>query len=195
MTHEEPQDTLTTEPGVPVHVRRVVTGHTTDGSSIFAHDDHPPRPGEYSRIPGMVSRLVWATEADVALPHNGVDPTPGVTSVVPAVSSTRFLVVTFPPDSVFTSDAFDAHAAVLENLALAPGLAERFEPDGMHTTPTIDYGVVLDGEIWLELDHGETRPLHQHDVIVQNGTRHAWRNKGERPATLAFVLIGVRSAR
>jgi hypothetical protein len=195
MTREESQDTLTTEPGVPVHVRRVVTGHTADGSSVFAHEGHPPRPGAYSKIPGMVSRLVWATEADVALPNTGVDPTPGVTSVVPGVSSTRFLVVTFPPDSVFTADTFDVQAAVEENLALAPGLAERFEPNGMHSTPTIDYGVVLDGEIWLELDHGETRHLRQHDVIVQNGTRHAWRNKGERPATLAFVLIGVRTTR
>ena len=66
----------------------------------------------------------------------------------------------------------------------------EFEPDGMHRTPTVDYGIVLDGEIWLELDEGRSALLRQHDVVVQNGTRHAWRNKSNRPATLAFVLIG-----
>jgi len=59
----------------------------------------------------------------------------------------------------------------------------------MHTTPTVDYGIVLDGEIWLELDN-ETVHLKRHDIVIQNGTRHAWRNKGTAPATLAFVLIG-----
>ena len=64
----------------------------------------------------------------------------------------------------------------------------------MHTTPTVDYGVVLDGEVWLELDDGKTVHLKEHDVVVQNGTRHAWRNKGTKPATMAFVLIGANSA-
>ena len=71
-----------------------------------------------------------------------------------------------------------------ENLAVSPGLAERFEPDGRHATPTIDYGIVLDGEIWLELDNGVETRLGPFDIFVQNGTRHAWRNKSDRPATL-----------
>ena len=61
----------------------------------------------------------------------------------------------------------------------------------MHTTDTIDYGIVLSGEIWLEVDDGEETRLRQHDVVIQNGTRHAWRNKSSAPATAAFVLIGV----
>ena len=60
----------------------------------------------------------------------------------------------------------------------------------MHTTPTVDYGIVLDGEIWLELDDGIVVQLKQHDVIVQNGTRHAWRNKSSKATKMAFVLIG-----
>ncbi len=77
-----------------------------------------------------------------------------------------------------------------------PGLAELFEPDnpGMHTTPTVDYGVVLEGEIVLDLDAGETTLLRPGDVVVQNGTRHAWRNPGTRPATVFFVLIGTGDA-
>ena len=95
---------------------------------------------------------------------------------------------------MFASPGFDGEAALRETLAVSPGLAERFEPDGMHTTPTIDYAIVLDGEIWLELDGARITHLRQHDVVIQNGTRHAWRNKSERSATLAFVLIGARSA-
>lgn len=107
------------------------------------------------------------------------------------------MFVSFPPDAVMMAPEFNGAAAAAENLAAAPGLAESFEPEhpGMHTTDTIDYGIVLDGEIWLELDDGQVQHLRKHDVIIQNGTRHAWRNRGERPALLAFVLIGAQRAR
>ena len=154
----------------------------------------PPRTDAFRQIPGMVSRLVWATGSPPRVPFDGTDPTPGVTSFVPGPGETRFIVVTFPPDSVFADPGFDPAAAVRENLAISPGLAERFEPDGKHATPTVDYAIVLEGEIWLELDEGQSTQLRQHDVVVQNGTRHAWRNKTERAATVAFVLIGARSA-
>ena len=75
-----------------------------------------------------------------------------------------------------------------------PGFAELFEPDGMHTTVTVDYGVVLDGDIVLDLGDGETAKLQAGDVVVQNGTRHAWRNPGDKPATIFFVLMGSREA-
>jgi hypothetical protein len=179
----------------PVAIRRVVTGHDASGSAGVALDSAPPRTESFKSIPGMVSRLVWATGAVPVIPFNGQDPTPSITSIVPPPGETRFLVVTFPPDSVFAAPDFDPVAAAKENLAISPGLAEHFEPDGMHTTRTVDYGIVLDGEIWLELDDGRSERLQRHDVVVQNGTRHAWRNKSERTATLAFVLIGARDAR
>ena len=72
-----------------------------------------------------------------------------------------------------------------------PGAASHYDPDrpGMHTTQTVDVGVVLDGQLVLELDDGEVL-LGPGDVIVQNGTRHAWRNRGDRNCTMAFVMIG-----
>ena len=176
--------------GVPAAMTRVVTGHAPDGSSQIAMQSAPPRTDVFTHIPGMVSRLVWATPPCPSLPFGGIDPTVAVASFVPGPGETRFIVVTFPPDAVFGAAGFDAAAAVRENLAFSPGLAERFEPDGMHTTPTVDYAIVLDGEIWLELDNGRATLLRQHDVVVQHGTRHAWRNKSERAATVAFVLIG-----
>ena len=175
---------------VPHAIQRVVTGHDAEGTSLVAMQSAPPRTHVFQHISGMVSRLVWATPSPPGLPFDGIDPTPMVTSFVPAPGETRFIVVTFPPDAVFGAAGFDGDAAMRENLAVSPGLAERFEPDGMHATPTVDYGIVLDGEIWLELDEGRSTLLRQHDVVIQNGTRHAWRNKSDRPATVAFVLIG-----
>ena len=181
--------------GVPVTIRRLVTGHESNGKADVALDGPPSRTDVFQCIPGMVSRLVWATASRPVVPFEDADPTPSVASITPAPGETRFLVVTFPPDSVFAAPDFDPIAAGKENLALNPGLAERFEPDGMHTTDTVDYGIVLDGEIWLELDDGRARPLRTHDVIVQNGTHHAWRNKCDRAATLAFILIGAHRTR
>ena len=75
-----------------------------------------------------------------------------------------------------------------------PEPAGTFEPDnpGMHASDTVDCGIVLDGEVWLELDDGKQVHLKAHDAIVQNGTRHAWRNKGDKPVKIAFVTIGAK---
>jgi hypothetical protein len=101
-------------------------------------------------------------------------------------------VLTLPPDAVMGTPAFDGLGYVAEQLTHSPKLAETFEADGMHTTPTVDYTIVLDGEIWMELDGGELTHLTAGDVVVQNATRHGWRNKSDKPVTLAAVLIGVR---
>ncbi|MGH7857089.1 MAG: cupin domain-containing protein, partial [Candidatus Binatia bacterium] len=61
---------------------------------------------------------------------------------------------------------------------------------GMHTTQTVDYGVVLRGEISLELDDGAKVRLRPGDCVVQNGTRHAWRNESGRECVMAFVIVG-----
>jgi uncharacterized cupin superfamily protein len=119
-----------------------------------------------------------------------------VLSQVPLPGGTCFLVVRFPPDSVYADPGFDAAAADAEQRAASPGIAELFEPDnpGMHTTDSVDYVVVLDGEVWLELDDGQLSRLRAGDVVVQNGTRHAWRNLGSGPVTLAVVQVGALRA-
>ena len=65
---------------------------------------------------------------------------------------------------------------------------ERDEP-GMHTTATVDYGIVLSGEVVLELDDGAERTVRAGDVVVQRATRHAWRNRSDADCVVAFVLI------
>jgi quercetin dioxygenase-like cupin family protein len=174
--------------------RRVVTGHDADGKSVVMHDGPPPRSKALEHTPGFAMSIVWATRAGA--PPDPTDWTTSLNSVVPGPGESAVHVVTFPPDAVMQSPTFDPMAAGREHATEAPGLVDYFEPDepGMHTTPTVDYGIVLDGEIWLELDDGKLVHLRQHDIIVQNATRHAWRNKSTRTATVAFILMGQAGA-
>jgi hypothetical protein len=172
-------------------VRRVITGHA-EGKSVFVSDAPTPRARDFASIPGQASALVWSTPAVPAVPHDGSDAITAKSTYLPGRGETRLLVVSFAPDSVMMSKDFDPAAAGQELMAELPDLASTFEPDnpGMHTTESVDYGIMLDGEVWLELDDGKQVHLKPHDIVIQNGTRHAWRNKSDKPATMAFVLIG-----
>ena len=176
--------------------RRIVTVRNSAGKSVISSDGPSPREQAREHTPGFVSAPLWKTPAIASLPAADQDPMsmPG-SSLIPGEGGSTFMIVTFPPDSVMMSPNFDPAKAGAEHLAAIPGIAETFEPEnpGIHTTPTLDYGVVLDGEIWLELDDGATVHLKQHDAVVQQGTRHGWRNKGAKPATLAFVLLGAKT--
>jgi mannose-6-phosphate isomerase-like protein (cupin superfamily) len=172
-------------------VRRIVTGDN-DGRSVFVSDGPVATTHDYAAVPGFQTTLAWSTARVPVVPHDGTDAAVTVKSVTPDPHGTRLIVVRFPPDSVLASEEFDPAAAGEEYARHLPGLAECFEPDGsgMHRTRTVDYDVVVDGELWLELDGGQTRHLKAGDIVVQNGTRHAWRNRSNAPATMVAVLIG-----
>jgi mannose-6-phosphate isomerase-like protein (cupin superfamily) len=174
-------------------VRRVVTGHS-GAKSVIVSDGRTRKEHDYVNVPGMSSALLWSTGTTPQVPHGGPDPISEQSQYVPAPGETRLLLVTFPPDSVMMSESFNPAAAGQEYMSHMPELAQTFELDspGMHTTDTVDYGIVLEGEVWLELDDGRQVHLEQHDVVIQNGTRHAWRNKSDKPVKMAFVLIGAR---
>ncbi|SJM29342.1 cupin domain-containing protein [Mesorhizobium delmotii] len=171
--------------------RRVVTG-IRDGKSVFVSDGEVPNAHLHQSVPGFMTSVCWATTMQLSLPLDGSDPTLPPIMIPPARGETRLMIVRFPPDTVMASASFDPVAADAEQRQHLPGLAELFEPHapGMHTTDTVDYDIVLDGEIWLELDDGAEIYLRQGDVAIQCGTRHAWRNKSTTPVTMAFVLVG-----
>lgn len=175
-----------------MQTRRIVTGHTKAGKSVFKSDQPAPRSTTFQHVPGFVTTLLWETAPGATVPASDVDASVKAKSWVPSPGGTNLMFITFPPDSVMMSPNFDPAAAGGEYMQVLPGLAEKFEMEnpGMHTTDTVDYGVLLDGEIHLELDDGEQKKLSPHDVVIQNGTRHAWRNKSQRPATMLFVLVG-----
>jgi mannose-6-phosphate isomerase-like protein (cupin superfamily) len=177
-----------------MEVRRVVTGKVGGKSKIIS-EGGTRRSRVFKKIPGQSSTLLWSTSATPTAPYDGTDTVSEASSYVPVQpGETRLMIVTFPPDTVMMN--IDPVAGFQEFAEHIPDLAAKMEPDspGMHTTQTIDYGIILDGEVWLELDDGKQVHLKPHDVVVQNGTRHAWRNKSDRPVKIAFVLIGAKAA-
>jgi len=177
-----------------MQVRRVVTGIDAAGRSCVVSDGNAPRAASYQSVPGFESALLWSTPPELSVgPSAPRDDSPQAT-FVPGPGETRLMFVTFPSDSTMMRADFDPIAFGAEFTRLAPGLAESFEIDhpGMHTTDSVDYDVVLEGEIVLELDDGREVVLRPHDVVIQNGTRHAWRNRSDKPAKMLFVLVGAQ---
>ena len=88
--------------------------------------------------------------------------------------------------------AVDRHALLAEMETKLPGLASHMEPNnpGMHTTDTIDFEYIISGEVWLDLDDGASVHLGAGDTVVQNGTRHRWRNEGAEPCRIVVFLVG-----
>jgi mannose-6-phosphate isomerase-like protein (cupin superfamily) len=171
--------------------RRIVT-ENVNGKSVVQSDEQM-QTYEFKTVPGYEHTLVWVNPKTPDLgEEQRFDRYPD--SVVPGPGGTSLHFVTFPPSSVFADPSFDGEAARKEALIRLRGLADHFEKEdpGMHKTNTVDYAIVFDGEMWLELDDAKTIHLKKGDVVVQNGTRHAWRNKSNEPVTMLFFLNGAK---
>ncbi|HEX5140098.1 MAG TPA: cupin domain-containing protein [Dehalococcoidia bacterium] len=143
-----------------LEIRRVVTGHDKDGKAIVAIDDLAKK-----RLPRDVNSpnevaVVWTTEG-------------------------------FPVDNTTTEDAGDrdtgitlSGGTVFRVVSFGPG-----NPDMNHRTDSVDYAIVMSGEIDMELDDGASVHLRAGDVLVQRGTIHNWKNRGTEPCVIAFILI------
>lgn len=173
----------------PIH--RVVTGHGADGRAIVASDGPLPTVVEIQAIPGTVFHEVWETGATPAPVDNGADPTIGPLKLPPPKQGTRIRFVDIPPD---TEDFLAKGAARMKDAFTQAGDAaastvRRDSPHPlMHRTESIDYGIVIDGEMTLVLDDGEVL-LKRGSVVVQRGTNHAWANRSGRPCRMLFVLV------
>lgn len=177
-----------------MNIRRVVTGHDENGKAIIVSDGQPINANDFEHSPGMHVALLWRTEPNATVGKSVTDATGSVLNWTPLPGGTQAMLTIFPPDSVMMDPHFNPMAAGRELMEKMPGLAEKFEMDapGFHTVDTVDYGIILDGELILELDDGSMTVMHKHDVIIQNGTRHAWRNQTEKPVPVLFVLTGAK---
>ncbi len=177
-----------------MNVRRVVTGQTSDGKSVFVSDD-VVEPIRLPLMPGLEFRRVWGGDETTTLPTGGAQPS--APTFFPPEGGYRFTFVTLPPEgsTAVTAD-LDLEQAVAEVNEKLPGMMEHMEPDhpGMHTTDTVDLDLIIAGEVDLELDAGAEVHLRPGDCVVQNGTRHAWHNRTSEPMTMLSILVGAKRA-
>jgi quercetin dioxygenase-like cupin family protein len=168
-------------------VRRVVTGHDADGKSVVVEDGRPPRTFASPPGPdGISTSIVWASDGPMTVPHTSGDPTPHLDAFFPEAGGTRFFVITHPPGSGVTKMAVNEGGATADGMSVG-GVSDAAM---MHATDTVDYAIVVFGQMWLELSDGEEVLLNPGDCVVQNGTWHGWRNRGDVPCMVAFVVIG-----
>ncbi|UJL30442.1 cupin domain-containing protein [Mycolicibacterium sp. jd] len=176
-------------------VRRVVTGHDASGKSVFVSDEKVA-PRVPVLLPGSEFTLLWGGDTTPQFPDDGS--MPNWHTYFPPIGGFRFSMFTLPPGAAAASEAeeIDAEAALADAEEKLPGLLAYMDPSdpGMHTTDTIDFEVVLEGTVILELDDGAEVTLHPGDTVVQNGTRHRWRNPGDVPARLALFVAGAQHA-
>ncbi len=171
-------------------IRRVVTGHDEHGTAVFVSDEMVP-PIVLPLVPGFEFHRLWGADQTRSFPDDGTQPDGA--RYFPPVGGFRFGFFTMPPGIADEPPPdLDLTVAVAELQEQLPGLIEYTDPKdpGMHTTATVDYGVVLSGQATLELDDGATVTLGPGDSYVQNGTRHRWSNPGDVPVVIAIALIG-----
>ncbi|BAC51688.1 bll6423 [Bradyrhizobium diazoefficiens USDA 110] len=172
-------------------IRRVVTGHDAHGDAVIATDDALPTVVELAAIPGTIFHEVWSTAATPVSIDNGPDPTIGALRLPPPTHGTRIRFVDIPPD---TEDFLKHGAARMKEAFSQVGdvHASTVRPDSphplMHRTETVDYGIVISGEITLVLDKSEAN-LKAGDVVIQRGTNHAWANRSGKPCRMLFMLV------
>jgi mannose-6-phosphate isomerase-like protein (cupin superfamily) len=170
-------------------IRRVATGHNADGKAIVASDE-VVEPITLDLLPGFEFFRLWGADATITFPDDGA--APDADAYFPPVGGFRFGLFTVPPETTLSPDDVDIPAALAAMETSLPGMGAHMDPDapGMHTTATVDYEFVVSGSIVLELDDGTEVELGPGDTVVQNGTRHAWRNRGSEPCRMVVVLVG-----
>ena len=173
-------------------IRRVVTGHDKNGKAIVLSDGPVPTVHSNPIRPGQLSFEVWKTKA-MPVPITAAEPEPaaGPRSLQPPPLGTVFRISVVPPESEGTRNLTPEQARELFRKSGA-GEASTYGRGGrhpmMHRTETVDYAVVLEGEITLLLDEGEVN-LKAGDVAIQRGTSHAWSNRSGKDVKMLYVLI------
>lgn len=174
--------------------KRVVTAVDEHGKAIV-HEESPLPPIRLNMMPGAELYQIWGAAETQPVPVQ--KPDVALQPFFPGPGGSRFGMFRLPPDSSVTQAEIDEAtlgALIADAEQKLPGLVHGLEPGGFHTTQTVDYDIVIEGELWLELDDGAEVHLPTGSCVVQNGTRHAWRNRGDGPATLLFVLLGAPAA-
>jgi mannose-6-phosphate isomerase-like protein (cupin superfamily) len=175
--------------------KRALTGRDANGKSVFKSFDVTSKVVAIDSNPGLTFYELYMTEGVPQLTGTEPDPMLKGTRAFPGPGGTMFRLISYPPkrpEGYKPPPGVTFESGLRELSEKVPGMGDHFERDapGMHTTDTIDYGVVVRGEMTLELDDGQKVHLRQGDCVVQNGTRHRWRNPLPEPCLMAFISVG-----
>lgn len=174
-------------------VRRIVTGHDAEGKAVAILDEEAPNIFHPPGRPGVQINNVWRVFDSPARLAGNADNAPAGERIAlePGPNGSVFRVIEFPPEKDWIGDV--DRAAALESFREFGAEHAADSSDApphplMHRTKTIDYAVIMTGEIWMVLDDSEVL-CKAGDVVVQRGTNHAWSNRSDAPCRIAFVLI------
>ena len=167
-------------------IRRVVTGHDAQGRAVVVMDGPAANVLHRPSRPGVALTDLWATSGPAA-PRTDRDPVDRPVVLHPPPRGTVFRIIQFDPEDAYAPARADGATAFAAMGAAGTVVAGARHPY-MHRTDTVDYAVVLQGSITMLLDDEDVE-LSAGDVVIQNGTNHAWANRGHAPCLMAFMLI------
>jgi mannose-6-phosphate isomerase-like protein (cupin superfamily) len=172
-------------------IRRVVTGHTASGKSTVLIDGTLPA----GAVPH--DRYAWMTSATPTDNCGTSDAAQSPHRLEPVANGSVFRVVEFPPESALAGLSAEQKENFFRDLFAGMEAShcrvDTTRSPGMHKTSTVDYVVVLRGEVTLLLDEGEVT-LKPGDLVVQRGTNHDWIVRGTEPAVIAVVMLSAKPA-
>jgi hypothetical protein len=167
-------------------VRRIVTGEDAEGRSMLLEDRPAPHVFRPSHSPNVGLTNLWELDALPASCTAAGDPTTRPFHLEPPSAGNIVRIVEFPPDR---ERNYGNQVELFEQYGAAHARDASARHPGFHKTASIDYAIVLEGEIWTLMDIGETL-MKQGDVLIQRGTNHAWSNRSGNIARVVFVLNG-----
>jgi mannose-6-phosphate isomerase-like protein (cupin superfamily) len=170
-------------------VRRVLTGHDADGRSTFIADGEAPNVKEMASMPGLALTDLWETGAAPASNAGDKDAAARPVRLEPPKNGTILRIVEFPPDSAWRGRT-DGDAG-FKSIGAGHVQDRRSSDPMMHKTSTVDYIIVLKGEIYAVTETGE-KLLRAGDILVQRGTNHSWSVRGNEPCVIAAVLVSAK---
>lgn len=181
-----------TQPNPTRAIRRVVTGHDSAGHSCVIEDGPASSVRTLAIRPGFQAVNLWRTSAAPA-PFDEPDSIAAHVGISPPAGGTVLRIIDIPPEpkdpaalKAMIQGTFGSHFKDADRYAEEP------KHPGMHRTSTIDYALILEGEVVAVLDNDETL-LKAGDVLIQRGTNHSWANRSDRVCRIAFILIDARA--
>ncbi|MEW1749613.1 cupin domain-containing protein [Streptomyces angustmyceticus] len=169
-------------------ISRLVAGRRPDGTSVVEANG-PIVPVTVGALPGVEFYQIWGRNDAPAIGDGGAEA--DFTPYFPGDHGTRFVILRWPPETGRGPEG-DPDALSAEVEQVFPGLLTALAPDekGHHATDTVDMSIVLEGELWLQLEDGSETRLTPGSCVVLRGNRHAWFNRSAEPAVMASVFVG-----